>query len=484
MPTRREQVQAHRFVTRRIVSALLAGEPETPDLPMRRLALAVFGSIMVAAIVFAAVAVYGLLNPGGRRPAEQTLLIERETGSKFLYLQGQLHPVLNYTSARLILGQANPTTRSMSSRSLLDIPRGRPVGIAGAPDTLPDRKALLGLPWGVCSARRSAASVDVATHVVVGQVPPGGAALGERGLLVTTGAAAGTADGLFLIWKDQRLRVRGNATLAALEWAAVQPVTVGEALLNAIPAGPDLAPPAVPDAGRQAGRQVAGRAGTVGQLYRAGGQHYVLLSSGLSPIGDVMSRLLLAAGGRATEISAAEAGQALSPTKLEPAGFPVSVPPLHPAGQPVGMACAGYRGAGERAAPQIGVELYARPDDTLSLAPDQVLPGRQGSDGVVTADRVSVPGGRAALVSSLQETVAGSLYLITDQGLKYPIPRDKADKVLDALGFGGVRPTAVPASNLALVPTAPALDPDVATRFAPAPAAPPVASVASARPAP
>ena len=57
------RLQAYRFVTRRIVSALLSGEPETTERPMRRFGLAVFGSAMVAAIVFAGVGVVGFLFP-------------------------------------------------------------------------------------------------------------------------------------------------------------------------------------------------------------------------------------------------------------------------------------------------------------------------------------------------------------------------------------------------------------------------------------
>ena len=54
MRTRRDQVQAYRFVTRRIVSALLSGDPETNELPMRRLGMAVFGSVIAAAVVLGA----------------------------------------------------------------------------------------------------------------------------------------------------------------------------------------------------------------------------------------------------------------------------------------------------------------------------------------------------------------------------------------------------------------------------------------------
>ena len=38
----------------------------------------------------------------------------------------------------------------MSQASIRDRPRGRTVGIVGAPDALPDRKSLTGLPWSVC----------------------------------------------------------------------------------------------------------------------------------------------------------------------------------------------------------------------------------------------------------------------------------------------------------------------------------------------
>ena len=138
------------------------------------------------------------------------------------------------------------------------------------------------------------------------------------------------------------------------------------------------------------------------------------------------------------------------------------------------MACAAYRGPGERAQPQITVETYAQIADGVTVDEAAPVAGGPGSDGVVTADRVTVPGGHAAVVSTLQDAAAGAIFLVTDQGVKYPLPRDKTDQVLGSLGYGGVRPVPVPASILALVPTAAALDPDVATRFAGMPTVSPV----------
>src|SRR6267154_6482671 len=103
MRSRREQVQAYRFLIRRIGSALLVGEPETAELPMRRYGVAVFGSVVLAVVLFAGFGIYGLLHPGGQRPVENAIIVERETGAKYVYLQGFLHPILNWTSALLIL---------------------------------------------------------------------------------------------------------------------------------------------------------------------------------------------------------------------------------------------------------------------------------------------------------------------------------------------------------------------------------------------
>ena len=44
-----------------------------------QLAAAVWGSLGLAALVFAGIAVYGLLVPGGGKPAENVIIVERET---------------------------------------------------------------------------------------------------------------------------------------------------------------------------------------------------------------------------------------------------------------------------------------------------------------------------------------------------------------------------------------------------------------------
>jgi type VII secretion protein EccB len=466
MQTRREQVRAYRFVTRRIVSALLSGEPETTDLPMRRLGFALFGSVMLAAVVFAGVGVYGQLNRGGATPREHTLIVARETGARYVYVQGRLYPALNYASARLILGDAVPDVRTMSQRSLRGVPRGHPVGISGAPDELPDRSSLLSLPWSVCSAPRSADLPTPVTHLLVGTQPRGGSPVGDDALLV------GVDTDRYLIWHNRRLWVRDRGVLAALGMASATVIPVGQALVNGITAGPDVAPSPLRDLGKPSSRRINGRTPLVGQVYHVGDQHYVLTAEGLVTIGEVSARLFL--GGTVTdeEITADEAGRNQVDRRIEQDGFPATVPRLHPVSGSQSAVCASYRGGTDAAHRTVTVEVFDGVPAELSVSSTDLA--GQVAGGVRTADRVAVGGGHGALVRTLPQvgaTAPGTtMYLVTDQGVKYPL--SARDDPQTALGYAGVNPVEVPAELLALVPTGPILDATVARNFTgrPAPA--------------
>ena len=51
MQSRRDQLQAYKFLTRRALAALVVGEPDVPEAPMRRLSLTTLTGIMVAVLV-------------------------------------------------------------------------------------------------------------------------------------------------------------------------------------------------------------------------------------------------------------------------------------------------------------------------------------------------------------------------------------------------------------------------------------------------
>jgi hypothetical protein len=247
--------------------------------------------------------------------------------------------------------------------------------------------------------------------------------------------------------------------------ASARPVPVGQELVNSITAGPDLTAGFVAGAG-QDGAVIGGQAGKLGQVYRTGDQFYVLLDRGLVPIGEVMARLLLAGGGEATEISASSAGVAQTNFRFEPEGFPYDMPRLRNTGTEPAMVCSAFRGQAVAGNALTTIELFDQADPRLAAASATVTTARIGPDGVRLADHVVIPGGRGALVRVLPAPDAPATnttrYLVTDQGVKYALPRTDTDSVQDALGYGGVTATPVPSFLLALLPVGPALDPDEA----------------------
>lgn len=452
MQTRRDQMQAYRFVTRRIVSALLSGEPETSERPMRRYGLAVFGSAMIATIAFAGVGVVGFLFPSGARLADSAIVIERETGARYVYLDGRLHPVLNFASARLILGVEKPQIQRVSQRSLRGYPRGQAVGIANLPDPLPDRSAVAAVPWSACSARRSVGSADFATHLFLGTQPPGGENVTDKAIFIERRLEDSVQR--HIVAGGRRYRI-SEASRAALGFAAARPIQVTEAIINGIPPGANLSIPSISDSG-EPGPVIDGEPSEIGQLYVAADQHYILLRSGLAPVRTVMRDLLLGTDRTVTPISASAAARARSSSTFEPADFPATLPELAFATTEPGMVCLLTTPAD---AGNVNVVVHERRPDVE----DPKAQARTGPDRVEFADAVHISGGQAAIVRLLpapdDTTPNTTTYLVTDQGIRYALARENTAAVLSSLGYGGIEPMPLPTFLLSLLPLGPALDP-------------------------
>ncbi len=447
MRSRRDQLEAHRFVSRRMVYALLSGEPETKDLPMRRLGFATFGGVMVAVLAVAVVGVFGFIKPGGASNVrdEKALIVEKETGTRYVYSNNWLYPVANYSSALLILGGA-PTERRVSRKSLTGIPRGHLIGIPGAPDALPDPGLMVGLPWTACSTEDpKSATHNALVAVVVGRRFAGTDASGW-GLLARSGST------LYLLWHGSRLRLTNSDALSRLGWANQDPIAVGSAFLNAVPAGPDLAPPEIAGTG---GAAADGR--KVGEVLVVGDdQYFVALSGGrFGAINEVQAQLLLAAPGYP---GAERAGTKVdvAPLNVErvgsPPGFPSKAPLLMSVDTTTKPAiCEVY---GDRGSTTLTV-VTKRPD--VLVERDPLLSTAVAVDGVLRADRVVVPPSGGALVRAqpAPDVTTGTLYLVTDQGVKYPLA---SENEVEALGYKGVHPVSIPTSVLELMPSGPPLD--------------------------
>jgi type VII secretion protein EccB len=457
----RDQAHAYRFLTRRLSSALVRDDPDGPDAPMRRLAIASFGSIMIAALAVAGVGVFGVLRPGGATAWKngQAMILEKETGSRYLYLGGELHPVLNYTSARLVLGQPTFSIVSVSHASLSAATIGAPIGIQGAPDELPTRATLVSGPWTVCSRPaldQSGAPTAIAALSVGG--PVAGSPLGiSRGLLVTS-----TDGHFYLVWNGLRhLIPGGQAALTALSYTGFTPVVVADAWLSVMPEGTDLKTP--PIAGRLGSRgpAVGGRPSKIGQVFVAAGtsSYYLAERGGLAPLSRTGALLTLAdpairalyPAGLARAVSVPSAAIAAVPAlgDASPQDQPRRPPPLLelPGGQ--GDVCVAYP-AGSASSPQVRTAPVA-----AAAIRTWTQPRLYDKLGIPLADQVELPAGDGAVVEAASGLGAGTVYLITSQGIKYPLA---SAGLLASLGLPGVHPAQVPEVLLELLRTGPTLD--------------------------
>ncbi|MDH6108938.1 type VII secretion protein EccB [Kitasatospora sp. MAP12-15] len=461
MQSRRDQVQAHLFVMSRLASGMLRAEPDAPDTPTSRTTRGALTGLALAVLIGLGTTVYGVMKPGGNTgwAKSGTLVVVNETGARFLYAGGLLHPVLNETSAKLLAGD-QLTVDQVGQASLSGAPRGGPVGILGAPDGLPPAAGLGAGAWLACGTLQPTAAGGLAPSLslLVGPRQEGGALAPGQGLLV--GAPDGSVQ---LLWHGQRLRAdTKDGALDALGYGGTTPFAVTAGFLDSLPAGPDLASPDIPGRGAP-GPVLAGRPSRVGQLFQApGGAHYVLTQAGLVPLTDTQFALLR--GDLRTQRDA-YAGAATGPAAIGPDdlaahtapgnGFASTLPSAPPAllaPGPAQAVCADLHvGSGAPAASVTVLDAA-----TASAAqPPAAQPGVSVS--CTTADRIAVHPGGGALVRALSGAGTGSTdYLVTDAGVKYPLA---SAAVVKQLGYAAVSPAAVPDGLLALLPTGPSLDP-------------------------
>ncbi|MFI7541807.1 type VII secretion protein EccB [Actinoplanes sp. NPDC049599] len=465
MWTQRDQLQAYQFLRRRIVSALQFGDANHPVAPGRRVVVATAAGLGAMLLICGGFLVLGVLRPGSgadwRTPGQ--ILIEKESGAGFvLGADGLVHPVLNYASARLLIGGDRTTT--ITAKSLAGAPRGRPLGIPDAPASLAAPGALIAGPWAVCaggpaqgSAGRGgtgeAGEAAAVTTLVIGR--PAGSRRVARDQGVIVAGADGTRH---LLTDGRRLRLRGNA-VAALGWDAVPPTPVGDGWLGAVPEGPELALLTVTGSGA-AGPRLAGRRTRVGQVLLAEGvdgenRYYLAKRDTLVPIGQTEAALIVGnpdnraaypdGVARPVRVSAADltaSGLVARRTEVRP--YPARLPELV---RGDGVLCAG------------GSQFWTARTPPLP-AGGRALPVAAAARRSGAADQVYVTPGAGLLVAGPPgQDGASPIYLVTDQGVRFRL-RDRDDAA--ALGYRDTPPTTVAAGLLELLPSGPELSTEAA----------------------
>ncbi|MEV6375058.1 type VII secretion protein EccB [Micromonospora musae] len=462
MQSRRDQVQAQTYVLGRLTGALIAAEPDGLENPNRRMVVGTVSGVLVAAVVFVGFVIFGFFFPGGATKWRQpgVLVVEKETGSRYVYDEGLLRPVLNYTSARLLFG-AEPKVVSVSGKSLRDVAHGQPLGIAGAPDALPTTTAVDRQVWTVCALAMpdDAGTTFTATTVRIEQ-PSGGARRDrpldrDQAILVTSGGQS------FLVWQGRRLRLTEPWLARVLGYDRnALPVEAG--WLESVPVGAEIAPPEVPGRGSP-GPTVDGRRGVVGELFTArtpdgAERRYLLQQNGLAELSP-MAYAIVAADPATAEVYD---GRPVQPRELSPAAL-VALPV---APQPPWVAALPATPPSLAKTPEQGTWCvrHSMSGGAVEVTADMPAPSATTlSDGVgvtrtsASAEAVEVqPGVGGLVLAGRADQAAGSgFYLVTDAGIKYPVG---SSAVANQLGFPPASARPVPRQLLEMLPTGPLLE--------------------------
>jgi type VII secretion protein EccB len=417
MHDHRDLLQAHRLMTHRMSQALLCGEPDSRNRPLRRMYAASACAVLVGVIAVGVFAALGLFLPrsghvaGLNRPG--TLVVDTDTMTTFVPCAGgELCPAVNFASALLALDSPGATRRvAVTTGALAGYAIGPTVGIAGLPLMLPAAAALVRGPWSVCAAG--------GTTVLVGGVSTRGRALGP-----SAAALVSAGDGEWLVWDSTRLAIQPDVAQTLF---AAGPVSVPLAWLDSLPRGPDFAAPALPGIG-EAVTGPSGVAAVAGQVYvqQSPPQSYVLTADGrLAPVTAVVAALLERVPGAqpAQQVSPSMAAADLGGTAVRAGGLPATVPRIAAASSAL---CASY-GTGPGPAMTVG--------------------GTVPSGGATAGDvRTWFPPGGGALVRSAHGwflLVGAHRYQVQSaaaaQALGYDLGRDAVPlpaRVTDLLGPG------------------------------------------------
>jgi type VII secretion protein EccB len=452
--SRRDHVQAYQFSVARLVRAAATGEAGSGELPVRRSSLGVVAGCMAGGLLCAGMLLYGVISPkptaAWRDPG--AIIVDKATGSRYVYLNGRLRPTANYASALLITGQ-QASLQMVADSTLAGVPVGPPIGISGAPESVPAAAALLPGSWALCLGSNSSTVLDLA---------PAGRTTALPARTVALALAPGRTPGStveYVVLGSTRYLVTNPAVLPALGLGTLVPLRTTVTWIEQLPAGPALTPAPLSGAGSQ-GPQVGGRPAVIGQVFDAVGagvnQYYVLESDGLAPIDATEAALFGSLPGAAVPVQ-------LSPGQVSAA--PASTDKSLLTRLPDLLGGIAYNPAGGgAAAPGAETDLCLLQASGAGTAGPALV--TENAAALAGTGPVRVPPDAGVLVETAQsrslaeqdgaEAGSGSpgVYLVADPGERFPVGGQDAAA---ALGYSQAPVRILPQQILDLIAQGPAL---------------------------
>ncbi|MFF5168637.1 MULTISPECIES: type VII secretion protein EccB [Streptomyces] len=499
MASRRDELNAYTFAKRRLVAQFLQPHPSGSEEGAPRPLRAVVPGAIVGVVVLAVFGAWGMFKPVAPQkwdtPYENVIIASKST-TRYVVLttdgKTQLHPVLNMSSAKLLLAPDKGTVINVDE-SVLDngkIPHGATLGIPYAPDRLPDKKeAGTTKRWAVCErpgqggraiqkaafvfAEREQTKTEGKNKLRGGEVMyvEGPGPDRTRYIVDATGKAYPVKNDELLL----RTLVDGGreAQRVSADWLAT--LHMGdEVTFPAVEGNPGT------DAGVDGALQPEDN--KVGMVLAATSgtrtQQYVVLPGRVAPVSDFVAKLLLSSralvsldqDGKAKDVSAAafQPGKAFGQEFDWPAAEPEPVNSAETSGGGRDTVCNVLRGVADKGGAS-----------TLSTWAGTGFPAALPTG---SSSAYVTPGsGQLFRQFKGSSPESGPLFLVTDTGLRYAMQsngdsvqddsgigesgtkeereqrQQEAQQAQNRLGYKDVDPAPVPAAWSAFLPTGPRL---------------------------
>ncbi len=271
--------------------------------PGRRQTLAVVASISAALVICLGALLWSFISPSGQIN-ESPIIADRDSGALYVRVGDRLYPALNLASARLITGRPdNP--HLVKSSQIAGMPHGPLVGIPGAPSTFAP-KSPPASSWLVCDTVATSTGVSAPGGVTVTVIDGAPDLTSHRRVLSGSDAVVLSYGGdAWVIREGRRSKIDATDRSVLLPLGLTpeqvsQAKPMSHALYDALPVGPELVVPEIPNAGAAA--TFAGAPGPVGTVLVtpqiSGPQQYSLvLTDGVQTLPPLVAQILQNAGG-------------------------------------------------------------------------------------------------------------------------------------------------------------------------------------------
>lgn len=453
--TTKVQVSGWRFLLRRVEHAIVRRDTRMFDDPLQFYSRAVSAGIIIAVLICLGAALLAYFKPLGKRGGD-SLLVDRTTNQLYVVLpdSGQLRPVYNLTSARLILGSVgNPS--AVKSQELDNMPKGQPLGIPGAPYATPVA-ASPETQWSLCDTviKPDSVAPTVDTSVLVTPLSMDGSVGGmrpEQGMLVSFKGA----DWLVTSTGRHAIDLSDRAVTSAVGIPVTARSTpISEGLFNALPnAGPWRLPeiPAMgaPNTVGLPPELVIGSVFTT--VTENDEQNYVVLSDGVAKINATTAAALRATNSFGMISPPPMEASAVSriPERVYTSPLP-DVPMTMLGRQDTPTLCWAWQREPGDQSPKTTVIAGRH----LPLPPSAMSTGIDQISGDAT---VHITGGQYIRLQSPDPRYGESLYYIDPQGVRYGIPDEQTAGTL-----GLTAPTTAPWQVVSLLVDGPVLSKEAA----------------------